>query len=76
MVSGSHSFSHPSVTADTYETAAYLLRNGGRKPEVFMPHEEMPQGEIAAPGLGETQPAPSDWLKPKIFTGKTGTSVL
>lgn len=70
VVAGCRSFTSPSVTADTFEAVAYLLRLGARKSPSRQ--EEVPDKE-----LGVTRPeapqAPPDWLKPKIYTGRSPT---
>jgi nanoRNase/pAp phosphatase (c-di-AMP/oligoRNAs hydrolase) len=76
LLAGSRNFSSPVVNADTFESAAFLLKNGGRKPAspfMLRSPEELPRGEF---GLGEDlEPQlPPDWLKPKIFRGGGGSS--
>lgn len=65
----SRNFSSPQVNADTFEAAAYLLRQGARR-ATFAPRkqEEVPQREVVVQKPEGQQPPP-DWLKPKIYKG-------
>lgn len=89
------SLSSSTVTADTLEISAYLMRSGAKRelPEAT-PRFPFPMGAMPA-DFGRVQPrpnpliqkrdisevevkeepAPKDWLQPKIFTGNKGTSV-
>ena len=72
VISGSRTFSAPTVTASTFEAAAWLLRTGARKPvNNFVRSEELPRGEFSTSADPEPQ-LPPDWLKPKIFRGGSG----
>lgn len=74
-------FQSDKVTADTFEAAAWCLKNGARKGQVivvaektqpatpppsFAPHPFQPENK-------ESQPPP-DWFKPKIYHGKADTT--
>ena len=68
---GSRNFSHPAVNAETFETAAELLKKGAKRRQAPPPMgspEERPftEGVFGAPEI--PQPPP-DWFKPKIFKG-------
>ncbi len=66
----SRNFSAPQVSADTFEAAAYCLRQGARKPQNRLPQqEETPGLEFALKKPNEDLQPPPDWLKPKIFKG-------
>src|SRR3990167_3463696 len=70
--SGSRNFTTPGVTAETFETAAWLLKSGARKNTTSQfnqpPQEELPRNEVAVAAPDEDQ-LPPDWLKPKIYKG-------
>ncbi len=68
IVVGTRGFVSPQVTADTFETAAYLLRLGARKSGLIR-QEELPQRDFAGSTHTEAPQAPPDWLKPKIYKG-------
>ncbi|HCS79438.1 TPA: hypothetical protein DIV55_06930 [Patescibacteria group bacterium] len=71
LASGSRNFTTPGVTAETFETAAWLLKSGARKnvtSQFTSAQEELPRNEAAAPAPDEDQ-LPPDWLKPKIYKG-------
>lgn len=67
---GSRNFGAPTVNADTFEAAAYLLRQGARKaaPPIRQ-QEELPHQEFVTGKNPEAPQAPPDWLKPKIYKG-------
>ncbi len=67
----SNNFTSISVTADTFEAAANLLRHGARRASNLATAEEFPAGSIPA----EAPPADPepDWYEPKIYRG-TSTS--
>lgn len=66
LVSGSRNFTVPQVTGQTFELAAWLMRQGARKSNVVR-QEEMPDKESSAPKSAEAGQTPPDWLKPKIY---------
>ncbi|PJE67822.1 hypothetical protein COU95_00255 [Candidatus Shapirobacteria bacterium CG10_big_fil_rev_8_21_14_0_10_40_9] len=57
------------VSADTFETAAFCLRVGGRREAVLKPEESVKEVKK----VEEKKPSqpPSDWLEPKIYKGST-----
>lgn len=56
---GSSNFASPEVTPETFETFAYLLRNGGqRQPRTKLSPANFPVGSIPTQPLTEPQPAP------------------
>jgi len=57
--SATNNFQSPSVSAGTFEAAAFCLRAGARRMEAPKPSEE------------EKKKASPDWLAPKIYKGKT-----
>lgn len=74
---GGKGFSGDQVTAETFETVAHLLRAGGKRPVKITP-EEFPGGmplssfmqvEPGGEQPQQDQPAPNDWLEPKVFKG-------
>ncbi len=69
IVMGTRTFSLPQVTAETFETAAYLLRLGARKAQHPQRQEEMPVREMISGQDPEAPQPPPDWLKPKIYKG-------
>lgn len=73
VISGSRNFTLPSVTADTFEAVAYLLRQGARK--MSTRQEELPEKEFVQSKPPEAPQTPPDWLKPKIYSSK-GPSLL
>ncbi|MEK7165734.1 MAG: hypothetical protein AAB874_02935, partial [Patescibacteria group bacterium] len=75
IISGSRNFSATFVTPETLETAAWLMRQGARR--IHARQEEMPTREMVSGTQAESPQAPPDWLKPKIYSGKTsGPSLL
>ncbi|MBI4034808.1 MAG: hypothetical protein HY381_00240 [Candidatus Chisholmbacteria bacterium] len=70
LVAGTQNFQSPTVTADTFEVAAMLLRSGANRQKEVMEPE---QGQQFSQVLKQLQPAApaSDWLKPKIYKGST-----
>lgn len=73
IVSGSRNFTITTVSADTFEVVAHLLRQGARKMNTRQ--EEMPDKEFAQARPPEAPQTPPDWLKPKIYSSK-GPSLL
>jgi nanoRNase/pAp phosphatase (c-di-AMP/oligoRNAs hydrolase) len=67
ILSGSRNFNSDAVTADTFDSAAFCLRNGAKKPQ--KQQEETPRQEFGYTKPNENLQAPPDWLKPKIFKG-------
>jgi len=59
--SATNNFQDPKVTAATFEAAAWCLKATGN--QTTLPEEKLDD----AP----SQPAPSDWLEPKIYKGST-----
>ncbi len=59
LKSATNNFQSPSVSAETFEAAAFCLRAGAREMEVPTPLE-----------TGKKRVSP-DWLAPKIYKGKT-----
>ncbi len=71
----STSFSDPRLDATTFETVAYLLKQGAKRQKVpaFKQKEETKETK-EAPKAEEKRPAvkneaPADWLQPKIYKG-------
>lgn len=70
----SKGFKGSDVTADTFQTIANLLRAGGKRTPVerldrnAFPPGAIP-GEIPADTVKIEEPAPKDWLQPKIYKG-------
>lgn len=65
------SFRGNKVTATTFEMAAFLVKNGAKRQDVYVPQEVVP-GTV--PSVPYSQPQPvqqpqSDWLEPKIYSG-------
>ncbi len=59
--------------ADTFESAAILMRHGGHRQDVYVPTEEVP-GTIPTAPVAPVAPAPQeDWYEPKVYRG-TSTS--
>jgi hypothetical protein len=52
----------PDVSAETFETAASLMRHGARRHDVYTPDEVVP-GSVP-----QAQPA-EDWYEPKVYRG-------
>jgi len=70
IVVGTRTFSSSAVGADTFEAAAYLLRQGARKStSPVRQQEEVPRRDFTSSTHPETPQAPPDWLKPKIYKG-------
>lgn len=74
----SGSFSDPRLDATTFETVAYLLRQGAKrqkvptgKPVVMRKTEEVKStsASVAIERKPKTSPPPVDWLQPKIYKG-------
>jgi hypothetical protein len=71
---GSSKFTTDSVTAETFDIFAKLLRAGGRRiPKERIIRESFPQGAIPG-GIKFEKPekkegTPKDWLEPKIYKG-------
>lgn len=79
IAASTNNFTSYSVTADTFENVASLLRLGAakktlRKQEPFQSNFSRPPiTQNAKPLEGvEKEPTPQDWLKPKIFKGGGG----
>jgi hypothetical protein len=71
---GSNNFESKYVTAETFEMAAFLMRQGGkRSQEDEINKESFPPGSI--PGEFDRtksgKDTPKDWMEPKIFKGDT-----
>jgi c-di-AMP phosphodiesterase-like protein len=60
-----NAYQTPDVTADTFEAAAILMRQGGRRHDVYAPEKIVP-GSVP-----QQQPAKSneDWYEPKVYRG-------
>jgi c-di-AMP phosphodiesterase-like protein len=57
----------PGVSADTFETAANLMRHGAKRQEVYAPAEVVP-GSV--PQSDNVTPKPQeDWYEPKVYKG-------
>ena len=65
---GGRNFTHPAVSADTFEAVAWLLRQGARKNALRQ--EETPVRELVKQESPDMA-TPPDWLKPKIYKGST-----
>lgn len=65
----SHNFTSHVVTADTFEAAAQLLRQGARRAGNVAGAAEYPDGAIPA-DIPPANPDP-DWFEPKIYRGTT-----
>jgi nanoRNase/pAp phosphatase (c-di-AMP/oligoRNAs hydrolase) len=79
IYSTTNNLSTPRVTADTFETIAFLIRKGARPPvtSTFTPTPDRlsPPPVFDQPSsLKQIPPAqvPSDWKKPKIFRSSPG----
>jgi len=89
LASATNNFSSYSVNAQTFETAATLLKMGAIKKIIKKPSETTRLNTFTPPAFApkpfevkpiesvekepkppQTQEAPSDWLKPKIFKGR------
>jgi len=72
---GSQHFRNQSVTADTFEIFAQLLRWGGQRLESKEPVKKVVQTEVVpgrpakAADIIDSAPAPKDWFEPKIYKG-------
>ncbi len=71
---GGKGFAGELVTAETFEIVAHLLRAGGKRPVKINPEEftaGMPMDSFlqVEQGGDPNQPAPNDWLEPKVFKG-------
>jgi len=71
---GSNNFTSLETTAETFESFAYLMREGGKRiPKDVLHKESFPQGSI--PGKieieKEKEDAPKEWMQPKIYKGNT-----
>lgn len=66
LITSTQNFASPSVTATTFDAAAFLLRSGARRPQPAMVGTSHPASSIrnAAPGDMRTPP---EWNGPKIF---------
>ena len=62
-----NNFQNQSVTADTFEVAAHLLRLGARRHDTAS-LTDFPAGSIRILSPGRTLP---DWFAPKVFSGTT-----
>lgn len=68
-------FMTESVSADTFEIIARLMRVGGRRFPKDMPHRDLfPPGSIpgeavTTPEEAEAKEVPKSWFDPKIYTG-------
>lgn len=74
ILSGSRNFTLPTVTASTFEAAAWVLHQGARKQAAaFAParSEELPRQEFAGSDEDGEEELPPDWLKPKIYKGSS-----
>jgi hypothetical protein len=75
MEHGTSKFSSQSVTAETFELAAELMKAGGKRLGPIPPKESFPPGAIPGrlptqmPQKTRTPKAPKDWLEPKIYKG-------
>lgn len=71
LIFGSRNFSSPSVSANTFEMAAWLLKSGARKiqPRILQ-QEELPRRDLGIK-TSEEKELPPDWLKPKIYKGSS-----
>lgn len=62
----------PDVTAEVFETAALLMRQGGSRHDVYTPTEYVP-GTVPATPVDDQQvaaPQPQeDWYEPKVYRG-------
>lgn len=67
LKSATDNFQSPSISADTFEVAAYCLRAGARRIETKRSFKEKGLLEEKS----ETVPPSSDWLTPKIYKGKS-----
>ncbi len=65
---GTQSFQNLAVTADTFEAAAWCLRNGAGKSPLASPLPEEPVPPAVPPAGGAPSP---DWFEPKIYKGST-----
>lgn len=70
LENGTQNFLSQGVTAETFEAAAFCLRNGaGRSPVAPRKEKVEPTEE---PPIEENPPVPSpDWFEPKIYKGST-----
>jgi len=68
---GTDNYKNPKVSAVTFEMAAYLMKNGAKKQDVYVPREVVP-GTV--PTVPYTQPQP-DWLEPKIYNSGIGVNL-
>jgi hypothetical protein len=66
---GSNNFSSDSVTADTFQMVADLIRAGGKREGKRVSREEFPQGSIPGEPPGKSKKPPKDWTGPKIYKG-------
>lgn len=84
IYSTTNNLNTPRITADTFETIAFLVRNGAQPPAVSQPTTNytppvspMPTAPVftTPPSLEQIPPAPvpSDWKKPKIFRSSPNT---
>lgn len=69
LQSATDNFQSSSVTADTFETAAFLMRKGAAHQQTATV-SDFPTGSIPTTTPPITQPEP-DWYEPKIFKGTT-----
>lgn len=76
LISKTQNFSSFNVTADTFDVAAYLLRQGATRQPAFTPPFQkpafqspiQPQNQPSQPKFNNQKPGiPSDWQGPKIF---------
>ncbi len=63
-------FQAESVTADTFEAAAILMRHGAHHIDVASP-SDFPEGSIPTPPPNADQPPTRDWYAPKVYKGTT-----
>lgn len=66
LVSGSRNFTILQANADTFELAAWVLRQGARKAGIPR-QEELPDKESATAKNVEAAQTPPDWLQSKIY---------
>lgn len=71
IVFGSRNFVSNDVNVQTFEMAAYLLKNGARKNNQPKLQEEAPLREFVNARTPDVVSAPPDWLKPKIYKGSS-----
>ena len=72
METATQNFQSGQVTVTTFESAAYLLRRGARRQQVFRP-DNLPPGSIPQSPVKSDKPdskePPPDWYEPKVYSG-------